>query len=207
MLPETLTFRQRLLRWIRSLVIGVLLLVIAAAIFQIVRVSIDMATPLVAQTSPSGEEPLAASARVSNMAPVVGVSVEGHYRAYPLLFFMRPDRHVLNDLLGDVPITVTYCDLDDCVRIFTAPTRGQALAIAVNGADPSRPRKMLLQIEAARYWQDTGLPLDEETAVSDPFPYAEAPFVRTTWGQWREAHPDTEHYVGEGQVTTPANEP
>src|SRR5260370_16166588 len=66
------------------------------------------------------------------------------------------------------------------------------------GADPSRPKKMLLQIGPDRYWQDTDLPFGDTTA--DKLPYAGIKFERTTWGEWRTKHPDTDIYVGSEQI-------
>jgi hypothetical protein len=136
------------------------------------------------------------SYRPDDSTPVIGVSADGRHRAYVLTAFMRPDSHVYNDLLGDVPVTVTFCDLDNRVQVFTAPSRGRPLDVTVGGSDSCRPRKMLLGVKSARtrYWQDTGLPLDDDAA--SPFPYARTESVRTTWGEWRQAHPDTDVYVG-----------
>ena len=52
----------------------------------------------------------------------------------------------------------------------------------------------MLRVGATRYWQDTGLPLHND--ATNAFPYVKTGFVRTSWGQWREAHPDTDVYVG-----------
>ena len=135
-----------------------------------------------------------ASFRPRDDAPVIGVSAAGRHRAYLLQALMRPDAHVYNDLLGDAPVTVTFCDLDECVQVFTAPGRERPLDIEVGGADGRRARKLVLRVGATRYWQDTGLPLHND--ATSVFPYVKADFVRTSWGQWREAHPDTDVYVG-----------
>jgi hypothetical protein len=136
-------------------------------------------------------------------AEVIGVSAAGRHRAYVLQALLRPDSHVVNDLLDNVPFTVTYCDLSDCVRVFTAPQRGRPLDIAVGGSDAQQAKKMLLRIGSTRYWQDTGLPLKDN--ASAPFPYVKTHFERTTWGKWRKAHPDTDVYVGKEPF--PTNDP
>jgi hypothetical protein len=126
-------------------------------------------------------------------AEVIGVSAAGRHRAYLLQTFLQADSHVYNDLLGAVPLTVTYCDLADCARVFTAPGPAQPLDVAVGGWDGVHHRKMLLRVGSIRYWQETGLPLAK---AGSPFPYAGMKFVRTTWGHWRKDHPDTDVYVG-----------
>src|SRR5688572_9755512 len=54
-------------------------------------------------------------------APVIGVSAGGRHRAYAISAFLAIDRHVANDMLNGVPVTVAYCDLTDCVRVYTDP--------------------------------------------------------------------------------------
>src|SRR5215472_8987706 len=55
--------------------------------------------------------------------PVIGVSIGNQHRAYALQAVFQQDSHVINDWLGAAPVSVTYCDLCDCVRVFTAPDR------------------------------------------------------------------------------------
>src|SRR4051812_11606994 len=50
---------------------------------------------------------------------VIGVEVDGRPRAYRLSAFRDPAHHVVNDLIDGVPLTVSYCDLNDCVRTYT----------------------------------------------------------------------------------------
>jgi hypothetical protein len=126
--------------------------------------------------------------------PVIGVSVNGRHRAYTLQALYGPGQHVYNDMLGGAPVTVTYCNLDDCVKVFTAPNRRSRLDVVSGGADRSRARHMLLQVGSTRYWQDTMLPLVSTGAA---FPYSEMAFERTTWGEWSKAHPDSEVFVGD----------
>src|SRR5262249_40992062 len=120
--------------------------------------------------------------------------------AYVLGAFYSPERHVVNDLLGGKPITVTYCDVTDCLAVFIDPDSKGPLGIAVGGWLGKRERgryigSLLLLVGSSRYRQDTGQPLANRDDES--FPYIRKDFVRTTWNEWREAHPDTDVYVGE----------
>lgn len=136
----------------------------------------------------------AAEAGLPDDAEVVGVEAGGRSRAYVLGALAPPDRHVLNDRLGGLPVTVTYCPRDGCLRVFTGPKGGGPLAVSVGGWDGrSDPGSMLLRVADERYRQDKGLRLGREPA---PFPYPTHEFVRTTWRRWREAHPDTDVHVG-----------
>jgi len=140
---------------------------------------------------------------LSDSAPVIGVSLNGKHRAYPIQLMMRPDQHVLNDLYGDQPLSVTYCDVDKCVRVFTDPSRKQRLDLNVGGSNASRAGKLLLKVGERLYWQDSGAPLEATNKSSLPF--TKVDHVETTWGKWRESHPDTDRYVGKGEFLP--NEP
>ena len=134
---------------------------------------------------------------LADSAPVIGVSLNGRHRAYPLQLLMRPDTHVVNDLYDSTPVTVTFCDVDQCVRVFTDPARREKLDIAVGGSDKRRTGKMLLKTNAVLYWQDNAEPLEATTKT--PFPFGTLEHQRTTWGEWRTLHPDAERYIGDGQ--------
>lgn len=130
-------------------------------------------------------------ATVSPDAEVLGVSAGGKHRAYLVVTMTPKKRHVVNDMLGGVPVTVTYCNLDGCVRGFTATGRTEPLDLA--GGGYTAADGMLVRVGGHRYTQRTGRPVDHD---APPFPYTEVAVERTTWGAWRAAHPDTELSVG-----------
>jgi hypothetical protein len=154
--------------------------------------------PLVLTDQPAIDTPTvlpAASARLPDEAEVIGVSAGGRHRAYAVSA-MRPRRaHVVNDELAGVPVSVTFCGVTGCVRVFTDPDEEGPLDLAVGGLD-SRPGRqgMVLRAGASRYRHDSGQPFE---AGAVPFPYEDYPYLRTTWGEWRRAHPDTDVFVGE----------
>lgn len=127
---------------------------------------------------------------IEDDTPVIGVTLGQQYRAYPLADLWWPDRHVLNDQVGEVPLSVTFCNLSNCVRAFTADTRGQTLDLASGGRHPDKARQMVLLVGGRKFEQETGEPLDGDTRR--PFPYRGVAAVRTTWGRWRADHPKTE---------------
>jgi hypothetical protein len=133
---------------------------------------------------------------LTDNAPVLGVEARGRYRAYAISAFTKIDEHVVNDLLGGVPITVAYCNRTECARVYTDPSGNRPLAVAVGGwaGEPgSGPDGvMLLRVESNYYFQDTG----ETLEGWGHFPYPEITFERTTWGVWRHAHPDTDVFAG-----------
>jgi hypothetical protein len=132
----------------------------------------------------------AAEAKLPDETEVIGVTAGGKARAYVVSVFIGPTRHIVNDLLGDVPVSITYCDLCDAVRVFTGDVRGTSLRINQGGRVQGR---MVLHFDGNFYFQDTSEPI---ASNSPRFPYSNHPFKRCTWKEWRSAHPDSDVYVG-----------
>lgn len=130
--------------------------------------------------------------------PVIGVLASGQARAYLIEAFEHgPGSHVVNDLLGSVPISVTHCDISGCTRVFTGATPGQPLQLAAAGL---RDGRLVLKLGGHLYGQETSEPLDEGSAA---FPCREYPAEATIWSDWRRAHPDTDVYMGSIDEPTP----
>jgi hypothetical protein len=143
----------------------------------------------------------AAESGLADDAEVIGVSSEGQHRAYLVKAFEGPTRHVVNDLVGGVPVSVTHCDRTDCTRAFTGPRRDAPLPLATGGVVRDH---LLLRTREGFYFQETGesmVPGEDKR-----LPYSDLPFVRTTWKAWREEHPDTDVYVGPAPEPEPARE-
>jgi len=194
MLSQSAQSRPGHLTWIRRVTFAFLVPALCGAVLGLGWYSQNRAGEFSENHTPL--EPAAALApnRVPDDAPVIGVIMAGRPRAYLLQALMRPDSHVCNDVIGSVPVSVTFCDVDDCVRVFTAPDHELPLDIALGRPDSSRARKMVLRVGTTPYWQDNGQPLGKGAA--EPFPYAAAEFIRTTWGRWRDEHPESDLHIG-----------
>src|SRR5947208_2927435 len=132
--------------WGQVLLGAALLAVIGAAVVRIVAVWPSSRDRTPEQPSRTPEQVLAAlSSGPRDSTLVIGVSAGGRHRAYVLQAFLLNEARIANDLLGEVPVTVTYCDLSDCVRVFTGPGKGR-LRVALGGWDRRRPKSMLLRI-------------------------------------------------------------
>lgn len=125
-------------------------------------------------------------ARVDEQAGVIGVSAGGRYRAYLTRAFEDASSHVVNDLVGDVPVSVTHCDQTRSTRVFTTDKRGTVIELMTGGWENN---EMSLRLNDVHYAQ-----------TSAEIPLADVPFEATTWGEWKAAHPDTDVYVGEGDA-------
>jgi hypothetical protein len=132
----------------------------------------------------------AAGASTADDEPVIGVTAGGHSRAYLVRAMEGPTSHVVNDVLGGVPVSVTHCDIHHCTRAFTADSPGVPLSLAQGGL---RDRGMVLRSGGYTYRQDSGAAFEPD---GPPFPYASFPVEESTWGAWRKAHPDTDLYTG-----------
>jgi hypothetical protein len=123
---------------------------------------------------------------------VVGVTVNGQSRAYLVGALSRPDYHVINDLIGLVPVSITYCDINRCARAFTQEGARTPLDIAIGGQH--NLRELLLMVDGARFHQDDLQPYEPRHGPAS-FPYQQIPLTVTTWGKWRKLHPDTQASV------------
>ena len=133
-------------------------------------------------------------ARVRPDARVIGVTVGGRHRAYVVAALSAVRRHVVNDLIGGVPLTVAYCDRTDCATAYTAADRANRLDLAVGGwAETDADAGMLVRAGQYRYRQTSGRSIDPDAPA---FPFAGVVVEKTTWAEWRAAHPDTD--VSEG---------
>jgi Protein of unknown function (DUF3179) len=133
----------------------------------------------------------AAEADLGDDEPVIGVVMNGKARAYPSRIFSR--NHVMNDLVGGAPVSVTHCDRTGCWRAFTGDGT-EPLDIWTGGYADG----LLLKVGEVFYHQETGEPFQYPGAA--PWPYPPIELEKTTWGRWRAAHPDTDVSLGPPKV-------
>jgi hypothetical protein len=108
---------------------------------------------------------------------IIGVTVGDESRAYVVNDLSRMTTHVVNDLIGKWPISVTYCNRTDIVRVFADANGETAMELGVGGWQGD---EMLITVEGNYFKQEA-----EDIPVSD------FPFERTTWGEWKRLHPET----------------
>lgn len=135
----------------------------------------------------------AGRAALGDDEPVIGVEVGGKARGYHQRSLSGTTRHIINDLLGGKAVTVTYCDLDDCARAFSGGDRATPLDVAQAGLLDGR---MLVRVGDVAYFQSSAQVAEHgPDSPAPPFPYAPLLVTRTTWGDWKARHPDTDVYV------------
>lgn len=136
-------------------------------------------------------------------AAVVGVSLGGRHRAYRLAGFDDLARYVVRDFVGDVPLAVVYCSETGRGWAFRSVDDNDAPRLTFAGWEADGGG-LVVDRDGELYDAATGAAV----GGGDPLPYPPVPLARTTWGEWRAAHPDTSVYVGvnrEGVRVTPAD--
>lgn len=128
---------------------------------------------------------------------VIGVDVGGHARAYRLAAFESKGGHLVNDLVGGVPVSVAYCDLSACLRVYSNPQGSEPLDLSVAGLLHD---EMVIRHAGRMYFHHSGREVEPgDGSPALPFPLI-TPTV-TTWKDWSSRHPDTRVYVGKpGEV-------
>ena len=119
---------------------------------------------------------------------VFGVSINGEHRAYPLRI-MNP-HEMANDVLGGEPISLAYCTLCGAGIAYSGKFNGIETTFGTSGF-LYRSNKIMYDRETFSLWnQELGQPVIGELADSgiqlDFFPT-----LLTTWGEWKDVHPDT----------------
>jgi hypothetical protein len=123
---------------------------------------------------------------------VIGVEIGGKAQAYRFAAFESKSGHLVNDLVGGVPVSVAYCDLTECLRVYTDPRSSEPLDLNVAG---TLNDEMIMRHGGRMYFHKSGRevkPGNDSPAL--PYPLI-APIV-TTWKEWTAQHPGTRVYIG-----------
>ncbi len=120
---------------------------------------------------------------------VFGVVAGGAARAYPLRILAWHE--MLNDTVGDEPITLSYCTLCGSGVLYQTRTpAGSAYTFGTSGL-LYRSNKLMVDRQTLSLWSNlTGEPVVGRRARGD-VRLEMLPLVITTWGAWRQRHPET----------------
>jgi hypothetical protein len=115
---------------------------------------------------------------------IIGVNVFGESRAYlQLALGGLPDRHLVNDVISTIPVTITYCDRTQCTRVLSSGSVKEAVSIRCGGW--LAVQEMALLVDGKKYAQS-----------SPEIPLMDLPFEISTWKEWQQKHPDSMVYLG-----------
>lgn len=68
---------------------------------------------------------------LSDHSPVIALEIAGEARAYPLEVMTRHE--IVNDVVGELPVAVTFCPLCNSAIVFDRRVDGEALRFGVSG--------------------------------------------------------------------------
>ena len=124
---------------------------------------------------------------LSDHVEVIGITVGTTARAYALNDLTPMTSHVVNDVLGNSAVSVTYCDRSNFSRVFTNSKAGKPIDLFTGGW---HDHAMLLMLDGTFFSQKAkDLPLEEH------------PHQRMSWGEWKLLHPATTIYVSKQQAS------
>lgn len=150
---------------------------------------------------PSIDQPVIAPAsEVEWLSPddrVIGLVIGGEARAYPVPIMTTYE--LVNDVIQDRPVLVTYCSLCGSYYAFDPVVDGVHTQFGASGHLQHSCMIMYDRYEGSLWQQMTGDAVVGEAARRDEV-LTRLPVTVTTWAQWQEAHPDT------GVMMPPAGE-
>ena len=75
--------------------------------------------------------PVGEASQYADTEPVISISINGDARAYPLQILMWHE--IVNDTVGGVPVSVTFCPLCNAAIVFDRRVEGQVLDFGTTG--------------------------------------------------------------------------
>ena len=130
-------------------------------------------------------DPVSSIQGLSEKSPVIALSINGDARAYPLEVMTRHE--IVNDVVGDVPVAVTFCPLCNSAIVFDRRVDGKALRFGVSGN--LRFSDLVMWDDATETWWQQ---LTGEAIVGDYLGH-QLDFVASqliSFGLFRDRYPD-----------------
>ena len=118
-------------------------------------------------------------------APVVVVALNGEARAYPLDILIWHD--LVNDLVGGVPVVVSYCALCDSVAVADRRVDGRTVEFGSSGL-LRRGNLVLYDRASESLWQQLGGEAIVGDMVGARLVALAAPVI--SWGEFKDGFPD-----------------
>ena len=139
---------------------------------------------------PSIDDPKFASAtdagHVSDDDTVIGLEIAGDARAYPLYIMVWHE--IVNDNVGQVPVSVTYCPLCYTSQVFERVLDGEPVEFGTSGK-LYNSNLLMYDRQTGSYWsQALGLAVTGELTGRT---LKIIPFDLISWGDWKKIHPDS----------------
>jgi hypothetical protein len=123
---------------------------------------------------------------------VIGVELGGRARAYRLAAFDDASGHLVNDLLGGLPLSVAYCNITSTARVYTDPKGTAVLDAEILGL---LDKEIVIRLGGHLYFHSSGKPVEPDKGPP-PMPFRLLTPTLTTWQDWAKHHPATDVFVG-----------
>jgi len=171
-------WQDRMRIWLRCAVATLALVAVVGAALTHVNVFEIMFHPY---PEPKFESP--ATAKVDSDDKVLSVTIRGESRAYPILTMGY--HHIVNDIVGDTPIAVTYCTLCHTGLVWSRRLEGRTLHFRLAGINNGNA--LMRDEETSSIWQQsTGI------AAFGPFQGRQLQLVHCdelSFSLWRNEEP------------------
>ena len=139
---------------------------------------------------PSVDDPVFASISesqfMSDSDTVIGLEINGDARAYPL--FILVWHEIVNDTVGEIPVSVTYCPLCYTNQVFERIVDGEEVEFGTSGKLYNSNLLMYDRLTESYWSQALGLAVKGELTGTQ---LNLVPFDVITWGDWKELYPNT----------------
>lgn len=126
------------------------------------------------------------AAFMSDSDTVIGLSINGESRAYPL--FIMVWHEIVNDNVGGIPVAVTYCPLCYTNQVFERVINGQQVEFGTSGKLYNSNLLMYDRLTDSYWSQALGMAVKGELSG---YELNLVPFDVITWGDWKKLYPDT----------------
>ena len=117
---------------------------------------------------------------------VIGLDINGETKAYPL--FVMVWHEIVNDKVGGVPVSVTYCPLCFTNQVFERIIDGQEVEFGTSGKLYNSNLVMYDRLTDSYWSQALGLAITGELTG---YELKRIPFDVISWQDWKNMHPDT----------------
>lgn len=122
---------------------------------------------------------------IGDREPVLTLELGGEVRAYPIRYLMWHE--IANDIVGGVPVAVTFCPLCNTAMVFDRRVGGQVLSFGVSGK--LRASDMVMYDRQTESWWQQALGLGIVGQMTGK-QLTQLPAVMESWAQFRARHPD-----------------
>ncbi len=119
---------------------------------------------------------------------VFGVEINGEAKAYP--FRILNSHEMANDVVGGVPVTLSYCTLCGSGILYEGMVNGQPETFGTSGFLYQSNKLMYDRTTETLWQQQTGRPVVGDL-VGSGIHLKQLPMTVSRWSEWFEKHPGT----------------